>query len=47
MTESENLLKELATALDTAFISSWQTTSAWQKQLDAALEYLAKIDGEL
>jgi len=40
MTEAEQLLKDLATALDNAFISSWQSTAAWQKQLEAALNYL-------
>lgn len=40
MTEAEQLLKDLAEALDNAFISTWQTTAAWQKQLDAALFYL-------
>ena len=35
------LLKELANALDTAFISSWQTTAAWQKELNAALIFIA------
>ena len=38
--EAFRRLRELATALDSAFISTWQTTAAWQKQLDAALEYL-------
>jgi hypothetical protein len=40
MTEAEHHLKELVTALDRAFISSWQSTAAWQKQLDAAREFL-------
>ena len=40
MTEAEQLLKDLAEALDNAFISSWQSTAAWQKQLEAALKYL-------
>lgn len=34
------LLIDLAQALDNAYISSWQTTAAWQEQLDAALEFL-------
>ncbi len=38
--EGMRILRELATALDAAFISSWQSTAEWQKQLDAALEYL-------
>jgi hypothetical protein len=33
-------LQELVTALDGAFVSSWQTTAAWQTQLDAARQYL-------
>lgn len=40
MTEAEQLLKDLAEALDNAYISSWQTTSGWRKELDAALDYL-------
>ena len=39
LTESERLLKELTEALDNAFISSWQSTHAWQFQLDEAKEY--------
>lgn len=38
--EAFDLLKGLAEALDNAFISSWQSTAAWQKQLDAAREYI-------
>ena len=37
-------LRELVRALDGAFISSWQSTHAWQKELDAAREYLREID---
>ena len=44
MTNAEILLKNLAEALDNAFISSWQTTSAWQKELNSALEYLAALE---
>lgn len=33
-------LQALVTALDNAFISTWQSTAAWQKELDAANEYL-------
>lgn len=43
MADLENpnqLLDNLVKALDNAFISSWQSTAAWQKQLDAAREYL-------
>ena len=38
------LLRELVKALDGAFISSWQSTAAWSKQLDAAREYLTEAE---
>ena len=34
------LLKELTEAVGGAFISSWQGTHEWQKQLDAAREFI-------
>lgn len=37
---SANLLAELTNAVDSAFISTWQSTADWQKQLDRAKEYL-------
>lgn len=37
-------LRELVKALDGAFISSWQSTAAWKKQLDAASEWLKQRD---
>lgn len=40
MNEAERLLQALVTALDEAFISSWQTTAYWQGELDEAREYL-------
>ena len=40
MDESTRLLQELVEALDRAFISSWQSTAAWQSQLDAGRAYL-------
>jgi hypothetical protein len=40
MNEAEQLLKDLVEAWDDAFISSWQSTGAWQKQLAAAIAYL-------
>jgi len=46
MTKAELLLQALAEALDGAFISSWQSTSAWQKELDAALSYLREKEVE-
>ncbi len=36
-------LRALVDALDNAFISVWQSTAAWQKELDAAREYLAAL----
>lgn len=33
-------LSALVEALERAFISTWQSTAAWQKELDAAREYL-------
>lgn len=38
--DSEELLQNLCKALNNAFISTWQSTQAWQKELDAANEYL-------
>ena len=38
--EIEQLLRDLVSALDGAFISVWQSTASWQKQLDAAKEFL-------
>jgi hypothetical protein len=32
----------LVNALDSAFISSWQSTAAWQKQLDQLREVVHK-----
>ena len=43
MTEAEHLLKELAEALDSAYISSWQSTHKWTNELQRALEYLEKL----
>jgi hypothetical protein len=45
MDNPNELLKNLVKALDNAFISTWQSTAAWQKQLDAAREYVKKLDG--
>lgn len=46
MTEKDAilLLKELVVALKTSYISSWQTTSGWQKELDQADAYLEEIE---
>lgn len=38
-------LRELVDALDGAFISSWQSTAAWQTQLDRARAVLAAQRG--
>ena len=44
--DAEELLKELVEAMDSAFISSWQSTHYWQKQLDAAREYLKQKESQ-
>jgi hypothetical protein len=40
------LLKNLVTALEGAYISSWQSTHAWQQQLDDARTWLNNKDTE-
>ena len=37
-------LRELVSALDNAFISTWQSTADWQKELDYAKETLRQFD---
>lgn len=37
-------LRNLVGALDSAYISSWQSTHRWQDQLDAARNYVERID---
>lgn len=37
-------LRELVKALDGAFISTWQSTAAWQEQLDQARAWLSQRD---
>lgn len=39
-------LRALVDALDNTFISSWQSTAGWQKELDAAREYLREQDNK-
>lgn len=39
-TIAEMLLEDLVKALDNAFISTWQSTSYWKDELEAAKEYL-------
>ena len=41
--ESFALLENLVHALDNAFISSWQSTAAWQKELTAGLDYVKLV----
>ena len=43
--EVVEVLRELVDALDGAFISSWQSTAAWQTQLDRARAALATRGG--
>lgn len=48
MTDLEQVrecLENLVKALDGAFISSWQSTAAWKKELDAARECVAQMKG--
>lgn len=40
---SELFLQDLVEALDGAFISSWQSTAAWDKQLNAARNHLELV----
>jgi hypothetical protein len=46
MDNPNQLLADLVKALDNAFISTWQSTAAWDKQLDAARKYVEKMHGE-
>lgn len=47
MEKSIGLLRNLVTALDKAYISSWQSTHNWQKELDLAREYLETGNNEV
>lgn len=40
--EAKKLLFALVFAVDTAFISSWQSTAYWEKELQAAKDFLLK-----
>lgn len=42
MDNPNQLLADLVKALDSAYISSWQSTAQWAKQLDAARDYVAQ-----
>jgi hypothetical protein len=44
MKDAAAYLFELVSALDNSFISTWQSTAGWQKQLDAAREYLENLN---
>ena len=46
MANPNQLLAELVKALDSTNWSSWQTTASFDKQLDAAREYVEKLKGE-
>lgn len=37
-------LKELVKALDSAYISSWQSTAKWQEELDEAREFISEFE---
>lgn len=39
-------LRQLVYALDNAFISSWQSTTGWQTELNKAREALANMQGD-
>lgn len=39
-------LRELVSAMDSAYISSWQSTATWAKQLDVARAALAEYDAQ-
>ena len=45
MDNPNQLLADLVKALDTAFICNLQSTHEWGKQLDAAREYIEKLEG--
>lgn len=38
------LLLALVKAMDNAFISSWQSTAGWQKELDEAKEFINRTE---
>ena len=46
MDNPNQLLDDLVKALDSTYWSSWQTTAKFDKQLDAAREYVEKLKGE-
>lgn len=46
MDNPNQLLADLVKALDITNWSSWQTTAKFDKQLDAAREYVEKLKGE-
>jgi len=42
-----DLLKNLTEALNNAFISSWQSTVAWSKELEQANDFLDKLNNQI
>ena len=46
MDNPNQLLDDLVKALDNTNWSSWQTTANFEKQLEAAREYVEKLKGE-
>ena len=40
------LLRDLVKALEGAFISSWQSTHAWKKELNASREWLDAMESK-
>ena len=46
MDNPNQLLDDLVKALDSTNWSSWQTTAAFDKQLEEARTYLEKLKGE-
>ena len=44
MDNPNQLLDDLVKALDSTYWSSWQTTAKFDKQLDAAREYVEKLN---
>ena len=46
MDNPNQLLDDLVKALDSTNWSSWQTTANFEKQLEAAREYVEKLKGE-
>ena len=41
------LLKNLTEALNSAYISSWQSTAAWSQELEAANVFLESLENQI